>query len=738
MPSRRRRLVEFFSGWILDARETATGVSFWVKGTSGEVRPFRMRLSPSFYLAGQEGRLRRAAQLLEGKGARVSFEEKREFFSGRQVLALKVEAPSPRAFRFLVRVAENLAGGESLYSSDLPVEELFFIQTGAFPLGKVEVEADGAGEARALSPLEENWALDYSLPPLTVAEVRPVGRKGVSPSHQPWVSLEVSCEGETFELRWEEGEEFIRSFRSLLLSFDPDLIVSEWGDEFLFPRLLEISRLTGIPTGLSREGAPEAVRGGGRGRSFFSYGRIIYRAGRASFPGRIHLDRRNSFLFGEVGLEGLVELTRLSRLSLERVCRASPGTIISAMEVERALRQGILVPSRKRQVEQFRDAASLVEADKGGLVYAPPLGVFEEVAEFDFASMYPTIMAKNNISPETLDCPCCGGPAIPETGTRTCRKRRGLIPEVLEPILERRRVLKRRAREAASPGESKVFTARQTALKWILVVSFGFLGYRNARFGKIEAHEAVTALGRDALLTAKEVAEREGFSFLHGLTDALWVKKEGASLEEYEALGRRMSEAAGLEVALEGVYRWIAFLPSKTRPGVPVPSRFVGLFRGGEVKVRGLACRRRDTPPLAKRMQEEMLQVLSGCRDRRELAQAGELLEEIYRAYREDLLSGLVPPEELAVVRRLSKPASAYGENTAAAWAVRELLGRGVNLPPGEKIAFVLTSTGGKGEVPKARSLGFFSPDDSVDLEKYEELLRRAAEEILQVVSMAG
>ena len=67
----------------------------------------------------------------------------------------------------------------------------------------------------------------------------------------------------------------------------------------------------------------------------------------------------------------------------------------------------------------------------------------------------------------------------------------------------------------------------RTALKWMLVTCFGYLGYKNARFGRIEAHEAVTAYGRDKLLTAKEIFEAAGFTVLHGLTDCLWVQKPG-------------------------------------------------------------------------------------------------------------------------------------------------------------------------------------------------------------------
>ena len=61
----------------------------------------------------------------------------------------------------------------------------------------------------------------------------------------------------------------------------------------------------------------------------------------------------------------------------------------------------------------------------------------------------------------------------------------------------------------------------------MLVTCFGYLGYKNARFGRIEAHEAVTAYGRDKLLRAKETFEAAGFTVLHGLTDCLWVQKPG-------------------------------------------------------------------------------------------------------------------------------------------------------------------------------------------------------------------
>ncbi len=138
----------------------------------------------------------------------------------------------------------------------------------------------------------------------------------------------------------------------------------------------------------------------------------------------------------------------------------------------------------------------------------------ENVGEFDFASMYPSLMDRYNISPETVHSACCRhGLPVPEIGTHMCERRRGLVPETIAPILAKRRLLKERQKKASDLEIRDLFKKRHAARKWLLVVCFGFLGYRNARFGQIEAHKAVTAWGREKLLSAKEIAEREGFAF---------------------------------------------------------------------------------------------------------------------------------------------------------------------------------------------------------------------------------
>ena len=240
----------------------------------------------------------------------------------------------------------------------------------------------------------------------------------------------------------------------------------------------------------------------------------------------------------------------------------------------------------------------------------------------------------------------------------------------------------------------------------MLVTCFGYLGYKNARFGKIEAHEAVTAYGRDKLLCAKETFEAAGFTVLHGLTDCLWVQKPGldsrrggpacppsagptqgyaptadnslsVTATRYEAeledLCAKVFRATGVKLALEGVYRWIYFMASKQDPQRPVATRYFGVFADGSLKVRGLMCRRRDTPPFVRRAQEAMLAKMAEAATPGELAALRPELEEMAEGFRQRLREGGINPQELVITRVLSQPVADYKVDTPTALAARQL-----------------------------------------------------------------
>ena len=121
---------------------------------------------------------------------------------------------------------------------------------------------------------------------------------------------------------------------------------------------------------------------------------------------------------------------------------------------------------------------------------------------------------------------------------------------VVAPIIERRRVLK-----SSRKHKGDAHDLRQNALKWLLVTCFGYTGYRNARFGRIEAHEAICAWSRDLLLTTIEAAQQEvGCASCH---------RRLCLAFDTRAFSRTTAFAA--EDFAKRISSWLAFPPSLRR-----------------------------------------------------------------------------------------------------------------------------------------------------------------------------
>ncbi|MDZ4857305.1 MAG: DNA polymerase domain-containing protein [Nitrospirota bacterium] len=316
---------------------------------------------------------------------------------------------------------------------------------------------------------------------------------------------------------------------------------------------------------------------------------------------------------------------------------------------------------------------------------------------------------------------------MPEIGHYTCRLRQGLVPRTLAPLLDKRARYKRLMAAATQPAARAALDQRQTALKWLLVVSFGYLGYKNARFGRIEAHEAVTAYSRDLLLQAKEVAERQGYRMLHAIVDSLWLVKPGAVRTDYDSLAQTITEQTGLSINVEGIYRWIGFFPSRVNPLMPVPNQFVGLFEHGGMKVRGIELRRSDAPRLVNRAQAEVLRCLSEAGTLAELREQIPHALEIVRTYRRYLQDGHAIIEELATAKSLSKEPQAYRHRTLSMIAAQELLARGVSLQAGDRIHYIITDADAACPSDRARAVAGLNGTWSYDVSAYDHLLVKAA-----------
>ncbi len=760
-------------GRLFDLYPLDSSMILWIKGEGGRLRRFEDPFRPRFYAQGRKTDLLDLFRTLqkERRTAGYQWNRKKEFWSGEEVEVMEIEVVDSEHYALLPKILPPWEAKITFYNCDIPLPQTYLYEKQIFPTGRCMVEAEGN---RIFGihpdPSESVWMNDEDLSDFRILELRIEG----DPFWKR--SLILECEGYRVEMETID----VGEIEKFLKHFDPDVILSDDGDASLLPRLFFEERRWNIPIPWDREPYPVKRQTHPKGFSYFSYGRTYYKAPAHLFLGRWHIDRRNSFIYGESGMEGVVELARLAKIPVQRMARTSPGTAITSMQLDRAFQEKILIPWRKGEPERFKTAWDLLVADKGGLVFQPKLGIFEDVVEIDFASMYPTMMAIHNISPETVLCGCCENRRVPEVGYTICEKREGIVPKTLRPILTRRAWLKKKAKELenrrrnveggenltencglrnapASPmphqggdcgtnegprpmgdartrdtvTDTEIYHRKQTALKWMLVTCFGYLGYRNARFGRIEAHEAVTAFGRESLLQAKEICEAEGFELLHAITDSLWIRKKGFREEEVLQLCQKISEATGITMSLEGIYRWMAFLPSKGNRESPVANRYFGLFRNGKIKARGLAFRRGDTPPLIQEAQLRMLEILAGTKDMEDYRVRVPKILDLLVEYSLRLKDGRAKSEDLAIGKRISQEPGAYKVDSLTALAAQELEDVGIPIHPGEKIRYVIKDAESKDKAGRVRPFPLVGPDDTYDVKKYTEMLVKATEEIL-------
>jgi DNA polymerase-2 len=700
----------------------------WLLGEDGRrirtIDPF----VPTCYLAAPASILHHASRLLRRASCRTSTREveRCELGAPRPISVLEVSVYAPVQFSSLTQQLIHACPDAQFFHVDVSLPQRYFYDRQLFPLVHCEADLTAGGRIQSIQALESPWETDYGLPPFTIMELSP-DSPSPNPNHGGGGSLVVRMDGEERVLEGDDAD-VVQRLNQLLVREDPDILLTDWGDSYLLPRLMIMADRLRLPLALNRD--PHRSIGAKKPHSYFSYGRILSHAGARTLSGRVHLDRHNSFALAETGLAGLIEQARVAKVDLQQMARTTTGTGITSMQLETACRDGLLIPYRKQEPETFKSALELLQTDQGGLVFAPILGYHEQVGELDFSSMYPSIMVRFNISPETVNCRCCRDEPtaqVPEIGHHTCRLRQGLVPRTLAPLLDKRARYKRLMAAATQPVARAVLDQRQTALKWLLVVSFGYLGYKNARFGRIEAHEAVTAHSRDILLQAKEIAERQGYRMLHAIVDSLWLVKPGAVRTDYDRLAQAITEQTGLSIGVEGLYRWIGFLPSRVNPLMPVPNQFVGLFDHGAMKIRGIEIRRSDAPILVKRAQAEVLRCLSEAGTLAELRKQIPQALEIVRTSRRYLQDGHATVEELAITKSLSKEPQDYRHQTLSMIAAQELLARGVLLQAGDTIHYIITDADAACPADRVRAVAGLDGTWSYDVSAYDNLLLKAA-----------
>ena len=515
--------------------------------------------------------------------------------------------------------------------------------------------------------------------PLSTLTVQPAGRPGTGSAF-----TDVQVAGRRTHLLCGRETTVVDDLFTVITDEDPDLLLFSGIDQWA-ERILTIAEKAGIPCALSRTGRYRRLREA----SYTSYGQMRHRSPALIPEGRVLIDTDASFMYRTGGLAGVFLASRLTGIPPNLTSRFTPGTIISSYECAEALKQGIAVPFRKRDAEANRNCRDVRLDDRGGLILQPVPGLYGRATQIDFTSFYPSIIVNYNISPETLA----------DSG------RPGFLPSVIAPLLDFRIAMKAKKREDSR------YAGMDAVLKWMLVTCFGYTGYKNARFGRIEMHERITAISADILRSVKQMAEEMGYTVLHGIVDCLWV--QGG---DCVALKKRIEEVTGIPTERED-YDWLVFLPQND--GTGSYTNYYGRLNDGTLKLRGVMAQRRDTPPYVRAMQEACFSLMGEAITPDELARYAEKVAAVYQSSRDGMTEA--PPSSFVIRRRLGR--AEYQNNSISAAVVRMYRAEGIPLEPGMDVEYLVQDARRKTIVPGWRA-------ESPDYGYYDTMLEKAWKEV--------
>lgn len=685
--------------------------------------------SPYFYvLPGADDTEALADSIKEAGGEAVKSVEIVEKTLFRKPLSVfRVEVGHPQDVPKIRDSIRNIPGVDNLFEQDILFPRRYLIDKHIAPLTWLDVEGKKIdGEIVAKKITQTGGDFQPIVMAFDIETYNPVGMPRDQEDPIIMMSLATST-GLTKVLTWKkpmgdfdyvevlpDEKAVLSRFGEIVGSEDPDILVGYNTDNFDFPYIAERLKKLDMELPLSRDGTGFKMDKR-RGLS------------EARLKGRVHVDLypiiRRSVKLNSYVLENVVrdvlgkekeklsaellwkywdeggsdldkvivysmedaestlelsdeflpfyfELARLVGQPLHAVSRMTTGQLVEWLLMRESSNSGELIPNRAAGAEFAKRRA---ETYTGGYVKEPKKGLSEDIAVFDFRSLYPSIIITHNIDPSTFER---GGKSVVPGTDYSFSKERGFIPGILENILDRRAETKRGMKAEKDELKKKILDAEQQALKILANSFYGYMAYPRARWYKNECAESAAALARMYIQQVMSVAhEKFGFEVIYGDTDSLFVVAPGAKDKIKEFLKHVNDTLPGiLELEYEGFYKRGIFVTKK---------RYALIDEDGKTTIKGLEFVRRDWTPLARTTQKEVLDVL--------LKEAApEKATEIVRKVIERVKKRDVSIEDLTLYTQLTKNISSYKNIGPHVVAAKKLIEKGRDVSPGMVIGYVI------------------------------------------------
>jgi len=751
---------------------------------------------PYFYATIREGlpaeqvAAKISAQEFEYKGRKLKM--RAEKISGME-LKIFTEFPTdvPVAQDFIKRLDEI----DKTYEFDIKFFKRFMLDSGILPFALHEATCEPAGKLGDCEVFETETIKTIStavLAPKILAFDIETLSAGQQPNTKTDSIIMASFYGENYKkvIAWKrfnapdyvqfvDGErELIEEFIKTVRAFSPHVLVGYGSDHFDFPFLRERAAKYNLRLNINYDGSEVFINTKGRhaakttglqhldishfirnivsietsrfkldavakeligkGKSKTVDPALISEIWSSNDAGQLQnlaeynlIDSQLTFEIAKKILPTQMQLLKMLGLNLYEINRMTYGQLVEWFLINNAIKSKTRFPPKPRAFQVFERRK---QTYTGAFVVEPTPGFYKNLCVFDFRSLYPSIIASHNISPETINCKCCRGLKIVklETGEEFwfCTNKKGFFSELISDLIERRK----RINEiliTTNPQDSAFaeLQARQHALKYIANSMYGYLGFAGSRWYSIECAKAITALGRQYIQDVIKEANKFGLRVIYGDTDSLFidnVNKEQAK-QFLQIINTVLPKP--MELELKGAYSSGLFLERKTGEK-GAKKRYALLSESGSIIMKGLEAVRGDWSKLAKKAQKKVIELVLKTGN---VEKSAEFIQNLIK----DVNNKKIPLDDFIINVKLTKDLRDYANISPHVAAATLANQKGMPIGRGSVVSYVVT----KGESDKISDRVKLAEDASVneiDSDYYiESQILRAVFKIFEVFGYA-
>ncbi len=500
------------SFWLLDLNhETYEGKSsIWLWGITHEgkrVLVIDNNYRAYFYLLPKEEQdPEELRKILEAEKPHPTIEtvtvERKKLLAEERVV-LKIFCKDPQFLERAARDTLKKTGAEATYEEKLRLAIKYQYDYGIKPCQWYEADTSPSKtDPREFSVQETLTASDHPSP---IAKEEPprldlfsfsllsVSKTGApSPIRDPIQIISGRTdkgENEVLKTKNDSDGETIRRFGEYVSKMNPDFVLSFEGNSIHWPYLVKRANKTKTPLKVGRDGGPPHQSLDET--AYFDYWSKPDR--RETLIKQLEEQTETILKIGQEAIDYVIQISALSGLPPDQVIAAAVGFRVDNYLMMETHKLGQLIPSRMEQP---------IIPYKGAIVLEPKVGLHDNVASLDFSSMYPSLMIKYNISPDTL---VTGKEKedvfeVPEVKHRFRKNPSGFYRVVLTKLIEARKATKAELKRTA-PSDSRypLLKAREKAVKVMTNAVYGYAGWAGARWYSKEVAESAAALGRETI-----------------------------------------------------------------------------------------------------------------------------------------------------------------------------------------------------------------------------------------------